>query len=159
MEALSNLIIKFAKRTPYFHLEGYMNRWWLLKPRKWLPISARVHEIIRSDDDRALHDHPWSYVSIILRGGYWEHTPDGKRKYYGAGSILYRPYTSIHRLEIPEGTTATTLFIMGPYKQGWGFHTPEGKIPWREYIGEEAAQEAEQELKQHYAHDPRRYQA
>lgn len=28
----------------------------------------------RSDDDRALHDHPWVNMSILLEGTYTEHT-------------------------------------------------------------------------------------
>jgi hypothetical protein len=71
-------MIRRAKRTPYFHLKGYMGRWWLFRlgPRStegqpsWL--GGRIHHIIRSDDDRACHCHPWPYVSIILKGGYWE---------------------------------------------------------------------------------------
>ena len=148
-------LVRFAKKRPYFHLKDYMNRYWVLKPASWHPFAARVHEILRSDSDRHLHDHPWSYLTIILRGGYWEHTPDGNRKWYGVGRILYRPYTSIHRLELPEGATATTLFCTGPYRQGWGFHTEKGKIPWREYLGESAA-EAEAATLAHYPGKRRR---
>lgn len=35
--------------------------------------GVKLHHILRSDDDRDLHDHPWSFLSIILWGGYWEH--------------------------------------------------------------------------------------
>jgi hypothetical protein len=79
---LADRIIARAQRTPYFHLDGYMNRWWLFRigrgeidysghvmPR-WL--GGRVHQILRSDSDRHAHDHPWPYLTIILRGGYWE---------------------------------------------------------------------------------------
>jgi hypothetical protein len=27
----------------------------------------------RSDYDREGHDHPWPFVSFVLKGGYWEH--------------------------------------------------------------------------------------
>jgi hypothetical protein len=37
--------------------------------------GVKLHHILRSDDDRDLHDHPWSFLSIVLKGGYWEHTP------------------------------------------------------------------------------------
>jgi hypothetical protein len=79
---LADRIIARAQRTPYFHLDGYMNRWWLFRigrgpvdysghvmPR-WL--GGRVHQILRSDSDRHSHCHPWPYLTIILRGGYWE---------------------------------------------------------------------------------------
>jgi hypothetical protein len=55
----------------YEHLVGYMLRWWVVGgPDSWLRV--RMHAILRSDRDRALHDHPATSVSLILRGGYWE---------------------------------------------------------------------------------------
>jgi hypothetical protein len=35
--------------------------------------GVKLHHFLRSDEDRDLHDHPWSFLSIILWGGYWEH--------------------------------------------------------------------------------------
>lgn len=140
-------IIQHAQKTPYFHLAGYMNRWWFIKPRKWYDKffgGVRVHQILRSDGDRHLHDHPWPYCSIILKGGYTEVTSKGE-KWYGPGSILFRPSNHFHRLILPEGTSTWSLFIMGPYQHGWGF-----KIPWREYLGEKDAASAETEYLKHY---------
>lgn len=37
--------------------------------------GVKLHHILRSDDDRDLHDHPWSFLSIVLKGGYFEHRP------------------------------------------------------------------------------------
>lgn len=31
-----------------------------------------IHKFVRSDYDRALHDHPWWFVSLILSGSYVE---------------------------------------------------------------------------------------
>lgn len=52
----------------------YLIRWWLL-PRNRFPINIYLHRMLRSDDDRALHDHPWWFLSIILSGGYIEIRP------------------------------------------------------------------------------------
>jgi hypothetical protein len=43
---------------------------------RWLcrHIVARAHTILRSDQDRHLHDHPAWSISIVLAGGYWEIT-------------------------------------------------------------------------------------
>lgn len=38
-------------------------------------LTALVHHILRSDRDRAMHDHPWENASLVLRGGYWEVAP------------------------------------------------------------------------------------
>ena len=51
----------------------YLRRWWII-PRNRL-FNIYLHQILRSDDDRALHDHPWINCSIILKGRYMEVTP------------------------------------------------------------------------------------
>ncbi len=156
-ECLADRIIKRAQRTPYFDLEGYMQRWWLHKPRGYKSshasdhaesgVGARVHRIIRSDTERHMHDHPWMSISIILRGGYWEIMPamNGqdmtldpwliRKVWRGPGSIVFRRASDRHRLEIAEGGEAWTLFIMGPWRKVWGFYTDAGFVPWREYLG------------------------
>lgn len=151
---LVDWLIARAERTPYYHLEGYMERFWLFRvgPRHestryrqsstgW--FSARIHKILRSDKDRDLHDHPQDYCSIILRGGYYEVTPgpviDGdeqlwtQRRWYGPGSVLFRRAESPHRLILPGDRHTVSLFITGPRRREWGFHTPEGWVPWKEY--------------------------
>ena len=47
----------------------YLIRWWVIPRNRWFNIY--LHEIRRSDDDRALHDHPWLNCSILLHGGYF----------------------------------------------------------------------------------------
>lgn len=140
-----------------------MNRWWLVpyrsdvgdgtgpvtwrrpaaKALQFFDIAVRVHEIRRSDDVRAFHDHPWSYLTIILKGGYWEVTPNydasgmfkgEHRAWHGPGSILWRSAQSWHRLELSEGRTAMTLFITGRWRQQWGFLTsPASKTYYKDY--------------------------
>lgn len=34
-------------------------------------FAIKLHNIVR-DDDICMHDHPWTYISIILKGGYVE---------------------------------------------------------------------------------------
>ena len=108
----------------------YMHRYYIfLKDRKWFPFNVTLHKIVRSDDP-IMHDHPWGYLTIILRGGYWEHTPvfnnEGKmiaefQKWRGPGSVIYRKAKEYHWLELSESGSATTLFFMGPQQREWGF--------------------------------------
>ena len=85
--AVAARLIARAKRTPYLHIMSadgqtrYMGRWWLFNPysrtthkpeRWWCPWSFRIHHIMRPDEDRDLHDHPWNARTIILRGSYVE---------------------------------------------------------------------------------------
>lgn len=91
--------------------------------------SIMLHKIYLTDSD-CMHDHPWKFWSIILKGGYHEHTPEGV-KYYKSGSFLFRPADWVHRLEVDK--PVTTLVITGVKKRSWGFHTPLGFIGWRNY--------------------------
>jgi hypothetical protein len=93
-------------------------------------FSIKLHKIMMSDDD-CMHDHPWSFISIILKGGYVEHTEKGKRL-YGVGSILWRPAPSVHKLEVFQ--PATTLVITFKRQRQWGFITPNGWVVWSRYI-------------------------
>lgn len=112
----------------------YMHRWWLIPRNRW--FNVYLHHILRDDDDRALHDHPWWNVSIVLRGGYREVTPRGTflRR---AGSIVLRGALDAHRLEIPNDMgiqSCWTLFITGPRVREWGFHCPKGWVLWRDFV-------------------------
>jgi hypothetical protein len=126
---VATVLERIGARQPYLHLEGYMERFWIFRTR-WL--SARLHRILRSDHDRDLHDHPWDYATVILRGGYWEVTEAGKR-WYGPGSILLRRASHLHRLILPPGAPTTTLFLHRKKRREWGFRTDAGWVHWRHY--------------------------
>jgi hypothetical protein len=74
MNEFTQKLIEQAKDNPYFHLDGYMERYWLA-PFKENGGNVRIHHILSSDADRHLHDHPWASTSVILDGGYWEVMP------------------------------------------------------------------------------------
>lgn len=148
LEALAGAVERRAARYPYNDLPGYMLRGWIFggsaacrysdndPPRPWKTnwldawigfyVACRMHVILRSDRERALHNHPWRYVTVILRGGYFEitHDKDGNevRRWHGPGSVIYAGLGHFHRLELPPGGTATTLFFMFQFRQPWGFH-------------------------------------
>lgn len=113
----------------------YLRRWWLI-PRN--PIfNIYLHQFLRSDDDRALHDHPWVNCSILLKGRYVEHTIAAggieRRVERRAGAVKFRLPWAAHRVEIAEGETCWTLFITGPRLREWGFHCPAGWVHWRQF--------------------------
>ena len=120
---------------------AYMHRWWRIARNAYFNIY--YHLVLRSDDDRALHDHPWWNFSIVLEGGYFEHTIDAggvhRKVWYGPGSVKFRRAgTYAHRLELAKGHTGVwdarlnrhvmselpvkTIFITGPVLRRWGFH-------------------------------------
>lgn len=148
---LSDEIIEEAKKTPYFHLEGYMMRWWLFNPYNFdmssevkrheremdLFPSVRVHHILRKDDDRHLHDHPWDARTIILKGWYKELKEDGVEYLRKKGDTNPIKFGEYHRItEVSEGGVYT-LFFTWKYMGTWGFLVDGVKVPWRKYLGME----------------------
>ncbi len=112
----------------------YLRRWWII-PRN-AGCNVYLHEILRSDDDRALHDHPWPNTSMLLDGRYVEHTAEDSVM-REAGWIGSRAAEHAHRLEILPGERAVSLFITGPKVREWGFLCPQGWRHWRDFTGGE----------------------
>lgn len=158
-------LIARSMRTPYVHLPGYMHRWWLFNPypsemkgepetRGWLMRrlpSIRIHHILRPDYDRDPHNHPWRARSIILTGWYVEKRPllayDEQVRIREAGDTYTLTPDDYHMIIRMNPIGVMTLFITWRKVQSWGFMTPEGHIPWRQYEAEKQADaEAEAEI-------------
>jgi len=110
--------------------EPYLERYYLfLKDRKRFPFNVFLHRFLKSDPDD-VHDHPWPYATLILKGGYYEWTPifDGEnkkigevRKWKGAGHFRTCSARSYHRIELDPSVECWTLFMPGPQTREWGF--------------------------------------
>jgi len=110
--------------------EPYLERYYIfLKDRTWFPFNIFIHKFLKSDPDD-VHDHPWPYATLILKGGYWEWIPqfDSKgnkfseiAKWRGPGHFRMCSATSYHRIELDPNITAWTLFMPGPQQREWGF--------------------------------------
>jgi hypothetical protein len=110
----------------------YLQRWWII-PRN-AHFNVYLHRFLRSDDERALHDHPWPNVSWLIEGEYLEHTPEGTFR-RTPGALVEREATSSHRIELIEGQPVTSLFFTGPKEREWGFHCERGWVHWQEFLG------------------------
>jgi hypothetical protein len=116
---------------PHFIIGGaenpYMYRWHLIPRNRWLCIY--LHKFLRDDDDRALHDHPWNFLSIMLSGSYDEHTTDGviTRR---APSVAWRKADHRHRVELNTKHCWTVIFRGSVIRQ-WGFWCPQGFVHWK----------------------------
>jgi hypothetical protein len=64
--------------------------------------------------------------------------------------VIYRKAGDFHRVLLRDGQSATTLFLMGPYRNKWGFATHNGKVYWRDYIASEQVQRQSVQLAAHY---------
>lgn len=150
-------ILRWAKRrAPDFVIGGqddpYLLRWFLI-PRN--PVfNIYVHQFLRSDDDRALHDHPWLFnCSILLEGSYREWFDVLRRHIHGrywimresadrtAGDVKFRWGAAPHRVELHQDPFSEThhslpcwtVFITGPRVREWGFHCPQGWVHWKKF--------------------------
>lgn len=102
------------------HSEPYLTRYYLfLKDRKWFPFNIFLHNFHKGDLDD-LHDHPWPFITFIVKGGYWEHTPNGKF-WRGTGTIRVARSNQLHRVELEPGVDVWTIFVPGPKIKDWGF--------------------------------------
>lgn len=136
----------------------YMLRWWVIPRNPFLNIY--LHKFLRSDDDRALHDHPWASMSFLLTGSYLEEVPADPVKWVENGDRRtvkhlrkrWRPYfrgcEAIHRVELipvggwnavppypqPPVKPVWTIFVTGPWRRSWGFWCPYGWRSWREFL-------------------------
>lgn len=64
------------------------------------------------------HDHPWNFVTIILKTGYWEKSRRGTF-FRPAGTVLYRRAEFAHNV-VTVGT-AWSLVVTGRKRRDWGF--------------------------------------
>lgn len=121
-----------AHREPIYiggRSDPYMIRWHLL-PRNPL-ANVYLHQFLRPDDDRAMHDHPWWSLSLMLDGACVEHDMNGCRAIH-PGQIRLRSARYRHRIET-VGSPCWTLFITGPRCREWGFWCPWGWRHWKEF--------------------------
>lgn len=125
-----------ASRKPDFVIgEQYCLRWWVIPRNRCFNIY--LHRFLHSDDDRALHDHPWLNFSYLLRGSYTEHTIAAggvnHQRVLPAGSFRFRRAKTAHRVELHAGE-CWTLFVTGPVIREWGFHCPKGWRHWKLFV-------------------------
>lgn len=125
-------MIFFKKRTIG---KSYLTRYFLIPRNRW--FNVYLHKFSGSDDGRALHDHPWWSVSVLLKGSLWEVTPQPGHKHFNQFHRIrrfiprFRRPTALHRIVKPaRPEPAWTLFITGPRRREWGFQCPDG---WRHY--------------------------
>jgi hypothetical protein len=134
--AVAAWLIARAQRTPYLH-------------------------IMRHDEDRDLHDHPWNARTVILRGSYTEERlePAGiadiakpgpltlmwveelddlfkvSMKTRNPGDTARLNHGEYHRIDQISTGGVYTLFITSKWRGDWGFLVNGVKVPWRTYTG------------------------
>lgn len=81
--------------------------------------SLRLHHWLGPDDGRAFHDHPWWFLTLVLRGSYTDRSPAGDDE-LGTGSVRLRRAVYRHTV-VPGPHGAWTLVLTGRRIRSWGF--------------------------------------
>lgn len=104
---------------------------WQLFAIPWTTIKLYLHLIDRADEDADEHDHPWSFISLILKGGYVEASQHRIIR-RTPGSLAYRPAWESHRVTKLLGRTYSLALVWGE-RRPWGYQTPYGWVEQAEY--------------------------
>ena len=99
----------------------YLTRWWLLAT-PWFGIP--VHRMLTGDARDTVHDHPFAFLSIVLRGGYTEisrhpRTLELEQRHVRRLNVMRtrRAHTITHL----DRTPTWTLLLVGRQQASWGF--------------------------------------
>lgn len=109
----------------------YITRLHLLKT-PWFALC--LHWISKPDPEPFHHDHPVTFLSLVLRGGYSEQR-NGTLRHRLWINFVRATGTDVHTI-VDVLPNTLTLCLMGPKRREWGFHRPSGWIGWKAYYDE-----------------------
>lgn len=111
---------------------NYLTRWRLIQT-PWFGVF--LHRFDGPDPRPTLHDHPWNFVSLVLRGGYIERRLDAMTMEVDEDHRV----RFVNRLRIGEAhaimrllrVPTWTLMLVGVRRRTWGYLEPtDGDYTW-----------------------------
>lgn len=109
--------VSVVMRGGYWEVvEGTMQRAVEARFQGHPPALQALYERIQAEDGRALRRA--GRLALREAGVHWR----------GRGAVVVREASLRHRLIVPRGRDAWSLFVMGPKTQEWGFYTPDGWV-------------------------------
>jgi hypothetical protein len=95
-------------------------------------FSLYIHNILESDLDLHMHDHPWDFVSVMLSGGYLEYTeknPEGNYflpidfNTWDIPSLYINAHVAedLHKIKLIDGKPVWSIFLCGPRRREFGY--------------------------------------
>jgi hypothetical protein len=116
----------------WFYIGVYLHRLKIIST-PWGGIY--LHKIMTPDTDPILHDHPWNFLAIMLRGGYSEviidkMTLEDKENHPRHFNVKWRD--DRHYILKLDRTPTWTLMFVGGRARTWGFwwRDPEAENRW-----------------------------
>lgn len=102
---------------------------WRLRVIQTPLFGIYLHKLCGPDSRSCLHNHPWSFVSFVLRGGYTEYVPGGY-SYAMPRQVsrvnVKRFNNSFHWIDSLWRTPTWTLVFVGRRKRIWGYREIDG---------------------------------
>lgn len=110
-------------------------RRWRIISTPW--FSIYIHGIYKADEDEHLHDHPWNYSSLVLKGFFSEKSmsydtiEDARGKKWrnknveevvvGPWKLIKRKAETFHKIVALHSDAVYTLFCIGKRRREWGY--------------------------------------
>lgn len=109
---------------PYLHRRNiYLGLW-----------SLRYHIFHNSDEDRALHNHPWAFWTFPIVPYdeiYSDENGTERRRKVKPWRLHLRRHGFKHRVIKNDDKPARTFIFTCRKKSSWGFFGPNGFVNWR----------------------------
>lgn len=119
--------------------EVYLVRWRLIQT-PWFGVY--LHRIGTPDSRPTLHDHPWTFLAFVLRGGYIERRLDPVTMDVDEGHrirfVNHMRTHDAHAITRLFRVPTWTLVLVGARRRTWGYFEPSpfgegGEWTWTEF--------------------------
>lgn len=128
-------LMKYEEVPDYDFPERTLFRRWRVVETPYCAVY--VHHLVKSDSQtRGYHDHPWSFISLRLKGNYTHeclaigHAPEQDREF----TVRHRVFSMVrkgdfHRVRVDDEINGCwTLVLRGRRHNDWGFRLPGGEF-------------------------------
>lgn len=125
------LVKEIVSKQGVIHFRRYR-----LLQTPWFAIY--IHQICKSDLDKDMHDHPWHFISFILKGAYKEVSKayplfnETISNEFHVGDMIKHHAKDAHQITLLTDEVWTLVFTSG-HSGEWGYQTPQGWINHKEY--------------------------
>jgi hypothetical protein len=122
------LILEIKSKSGVLHFRRYR----ILNLGKFGAVY--LHYIYQADKDLHLHNHPWNYIQIPLKGKYLEEVENDVINLVKPFQINKRNGLKYHKIKVLLNPKIITLFFVGKrYNEDWGYLVDGKNIPQNEY--------------------------
>jgi hypothetical protein len=120
------LVKEIKSRAGVLHFQRFR-----LLQTQWFALY--VHRISASDEDKDAHDHPWDFITLILKGAYeetWYKSPHWAlpmTRRVKSGGYIRHHHSDAHKLKLLTPVVWTLVLTTG-HDYSWGYQTREGWV-------------------------------